>query len=183
MLKSVENGPVPQSPQQQDAAVDLRWYALSTRSRHEKQVRDRLEGIGIEPFLPLARTLSQWSDRKVWTETPLFPGYCFARFSLTQCHPVLQTPGIVRIVGSVMPEPIPDEEVAAIKTLAASRRPVESHAYLSEGAWVEVVRGPLTGLRGQLIRRAGQDCIVIRVHLIQQAVTVHIDINEVISVQ
>ena len=183
MLKSTECGPTVQVPEHPALTIDLRWYALSTRSRHEKQVRDRLTGIGVEPFLPMARKLSQWSDRKVWTETPLFSGYCFARFSLMHSHPVLQTPGIVRIVGSIMPEPIPDEEVAAIKTLTASQRSLESQDYLSEGAWVEVVRGPLTGLRGQLIRRSGQDCIVIRVHLIQQAVTVHIDMNEVVSVQ
>lgn len=183
MLKTVEHaGPIA-FPEYPDRAVDVRWYALSTRSRHEKLVRDRLAAIGVEPFLPMTRKLSQWSDRKVWTETPLFAGYCFARFSLVRTHPVVQTPGIVRIVGSVMPEPIPDEEMAAIKTLVDSQRPTESQDYLTEGALVEVVRGPLAGLRGQLIRRSGQDCIVIRIHLIQQAVTVHIDSSEVVSVQ
>ncbi len=183
MLDTIHNGSAIQIPEHRGVAADLHWYALSTRSRHEKQVRDRLANIGVEPFLPMTRKLSQWSDRKVWTETPLFSGYCFARFSLLNTHSVVQTPGVVRIVGSVMPEPVSDEEVAALKTLAASRRPIEPQDYLSEGAWVEVVRGPLTGLRGQLIRRAGQDCIVIRVHLIQQAVTVHIDMNEVVAVQ
>lgn len=183
MLETTDNGSAIQIFEQRDLAVDLRWYALSTRSRHEKQVRDRLANIGVEPFLPMARKLTQWSDRKVWTDTPLFAGYCFARFSLMSSHSVIQTPGIVRIVGSVMPEPIADEEVAAIKILAASRRPIEPQDYLCEGAWVEIVRGPLTGLRGQLLRRSGQDCVVVRVHLIQQAVTVHIDRNEVVSVQ
>ncbi|WHZ15139.1 MAG: Transcriptional activator RfaH [Nitrospira sp.] len=163
--------------------ANVRWYALSTRSRHEKLVRDRLTGIGVEPFLPLARKLSQWSDRKVWTEVPLFSGYCFARFSLTNSLPVLQTPGIIRIVGSVVPEPIPEEEFAAIRKLTESERSFERHDYLAEGALVEVVRGPLTGVRGQLIRKANHDCLVIRVHLIQQAATVHIDMDEVIPLQ
>jgi hypothetical protein len=48
---------------------------------------------------------------------------------------------------------------------------------------MEVVRGPLTGLRGQLLRKASHDCLVIRVHLIQQAATVHINMNEVVAVQ
>lgn len=162
---------------------NLQWYALSTRSRHEKLVRERLAGIGIEPFLPLTRQLSQWSDRKVWTNSPLFSGYCFARFALMNGLAIRQTPGVVRIVGVVMPEAIPDEEMAALKKLADSERSFEPHDYFVEGAWVEVVRGPLTGLRGQLIRKANHDCLVVRVHLIQQAATVHIDMSEVIPLQ
>lgn len=146
-------------------------------------VRDRLAGVGVEPFLPLTRKLSQWSDRKVWTASPLFSGYCFARFSLATSHVILQTPGIVRIVGSVSPEAIPDEELEAIRRLSESERSLESHPYFVEGDWMEVVRGPLTGLRGQLLRKASHDCLVIRVHLIQQAATVHIHMNEVVAVQ
>ena len=159
--------------------TDVRWYALSTRSRHEKMVRDRLAGIGVEPFLPLTRKSSQWSDRKVWTEIPLFPGYCFARFSLRSSLAILQTPGILRIVGSSAPEFIPDEELTAIRILVESTRPFENHGYITEGMWVEVVQGPLLGLRGQLIRQASHECLVISVRLIQQAAIVHIERSEV----
>lgn len=162
--------------------VDLQWYAVSTRSRHEKQVRDRLAAIGVEPLLPLTKTLSQWSDRKVWTTNPLFPGYCFARFSLESRLPILQTPGVVRIIGSVKPEPISEEELAAIKTVSTSKRHTEPHEYLVKGTWVEVIRGPLAGIRGELVRKGQQDGLVIRAHLIQQAAMVHIDRSEVIPV-
>ncbi len=171
------------NPVQEQSSTDVHWYAVSTRSRHEKMVRDRLAGIGVEHFLPLTKKLSQWSDRKVWTQSPLFPGYCFARFSLMNSHAILQTPGIVRIVGSVMPEAIPDEELTAIMKVAESERSLEPHDYLTEGGWVEVVRGPLTGLRGQLVRKTSHDCLVIRIHLIQQAATVHIDMSEVVPLQ
>ena len=158
------------------------WYALRTRSRHEKVVRDRLSSSGFEPFLPLARTIRQWSDRRKSVEIPLFSGYCFARFALEARYSVLQIPGIVNIVGTTTPEPIPQEELSAIKTLVASERNCDPHTYLAEGAWVEVVKGPLVGLRGQLVRKAGRHCIVIRVHLIQQAAAVHIDAREVVPV-
>lgn len=158
------------------------WYALSTRSRHEKQVRDRLAAIGIEPLLPLAQTLSQWSDRKVWVTNPLFPGYCFARFSLVNRLPILQTPGVVRIVGFLNPEPIPEEDMAAIQKLSASKRRAESCQYLEEGIWVQVIRGPLSGIRGQFVRKGQHGCLVIRAHLIQQAAMVHVDMSEVIHV-
>jgi transcription antitermination factor NusG len=146
-------------------------------------VRDRLISVGVETFLPLSRKLSQWSDRKVLTLSPLFSGYCFARFSLSMSHTVLQTPGLVRIVGSVMPEAIPDEELAVIMQVADSERSLEPHNYFAEGMWVEVIQGPLMGLRGQLVRKANHDCLVIRVHLLQQAATVHIDMSEVVPVQ
>lgn len=161
---------------------DLQWYAVSTRWRHEKQVRDRLAAIGIEPLLPLTKTLSHWSDRKVWMLNPLFGGYCFARFSLESRLPVLQTPGVVRIVGAAQPEPIPENELAAIQKMAESQRHTEPSEYFVKGAWVQVVRGPLAGIRGQLVRKGQHDCLVIQAHLIQQAALVHIDMSEVMPV-
>jgi transcription termination/antitermination protein NusG len=164
------------------SATEPRWYALSTRSRHEKQVRDRLAAVGFEILLPLTTSLNQWSDRKVWTQMPLFPGYCFARFALTNRLAVLQTPGVVRIVGSTRPEPISDEDLAAIQRLSESQRHTEPYAYFVEGAWVQVIRGPLAGLRGQLVRKGQHDCLVIRARLIQQAALVHIEMDEVMPV-
>lgn len=110
---------------------DCQWYALQTQSRHEKQVRDRLQAIGIEPLLPVGRQRRQWSDRKVWTTLPLFTGYCFANFALVRSLVVLQTPGVVRIVGTVRPEPIPAEEIAVFQRVA-SMNPVMEQGICSD---------------------------------------------------
>jgi len=158
----------------------LQWYALRTHSRHERQVRDRLEAVGIEPLLPLTKSLRQWTDRKVWTVMPLFSGYCFAQFSLENRLAILQTPGVVGIVGCARPEPLAEDEIEAIRKMCASQRQAEPADYFVEGAWVQVVRGPLTGIRGQMIRKAGRDCLVIRAHLIQQAASIQIEMSEVI---
>ncbi len=163
-----------------DVLPEPQWFALKTHSRHEKQVRDRLAAIGVEPLLPMTKSLRQWTDRKVWTILPLFSGYCFARFSLGNRLAILQTPGVIRIVGCLNPEPIPEEELTAIQKLCASQRHTESCEYFIEGAWVRVVRGPLAGIRGQLVRKGSHNCLVIRAHLIQQAALVHIDTNEVV---
>jgi transcription termination/antitermination protein NusG len=155
------------------------WYAIQTCSRHEKLVRDRLMTVGVEPFLPLSKQYRQWSDRKMWITAPLFGGYCFARFALANSLVVLNMPGVVRIVGSAKPEPIQPEEISALQQVASADRMMEPWDYLTEGSWVEVVRGPLIGLRGQLVRRAKQHGLVIRTSLIQQAALVHIMIDEV----
>ncbi|MFZ0996746.1 MAG: transcription termination/antitermination NusG family protein, partial [Candidatus Sulfotelmatobacter sp.] len=58
------------------------WYAIRTRSRHEKIVADQLERQSIESFLPLVKSTRKWSDRKKEVELPLFSGYSFARLAL-----------------------------------------------------------------------------------------------------
>ncbi len=162
---------------------DLRWYALRTRSRHEKVVREQLANQGIEPLLPTVKRLSQWKDRKKEIEVPLFSGYCFVRFASEQKLPVLKTIGVVDIVGSGRsPEPIPDEEIAAIRRLMASVLPYDSHPYLHEGMQVEVVRGPLQGIRGILLRKERRHRLVLGVRLIQQAAAVEIDMNDIAPV-
>jgi transcription antitermination factor NusG len=157
------------------------WYALRTRSRHEKVVRDQLSTQGIEPLLPTVRRLNQWKDRKKEVEVPLFSGYCFVRFQSEQKLPVLKTVGVVDIVGGGQrPEPIPDEEISALQMLMASVLPYDPHPYLHEGMNVEVVRGPLEGVHGILLRKERRHRLVIGVRLIQQAVAVEIDVSDVI---
>jgi transcription antitermination factor NusG len=160
---------------------DLRWFALRTKSRHEKLVREQLTNQGIEPLLPTVKRLSQWKDRKKEVEVPLFSGYCFVRFASEQKLPVLKTIGVVDIVGSGQrPEPIPDAEIAAIKTLMTSVLPYDPHPYLHEGMQVEVIRGPLQGVRGILLRKEKRHRLVLGVRLIQQAAAVEIDVNDVV---
>ena len=42
----------------------LNWYAVTTRSRHEKVVAKQLWQKDIECFLPLHEVLSRWKDRR-----------------------------------------------------------------------------------------------------------------------
>jgi len=159
------------------------WYAVRTRSRHEKLVRDRLAAQGIEHLLPTVFRLSQWKDRKKEIEVPLFSGYCFARFFWPDHLAVQTVSGVVSLVGGGQrPEPIPDAEIEAIKTLMASDLPYDAHPYLREGMTVEVKRGPLEGVQGILVRKAKRHRLVISIHLIQQAAAVEIDAADVAPV-
>ena len=160
-----------------------RWYAVRTRSRYEKIVRDQLASQGIEPLLPTVIRLSQWKDRKKEVEVSLFPGYCFVRFAADHKLPVLKTIGVVNIVSAgANPVPIADEEIAALRTLMASVLPYDSHPYLHEGMVVEVIRGPLQGVRGILLHKEKRHRLVLSVRLIQQAAAVEIDVADVLAV-
>lgn len=168
---------------QTDQTDSLHWYALRTKSRHEKLVRDQLDKQGIEPLLPTVKRLSQWKDRKKEIEIPLFSGYCFVRFSQEEKTPVRKTTGVVEIVGSgSQPEPIPEYEIAALRRLMTSVLPYDPHPYLHEGMQVEVVRGPLQGVQGVLLRKGKRHRLIVGIRLIQQAAAVEIDVNDVVAV-
>ena len=58
-------------------AIELQWYVVHVRSRHEFSVTERLVKSGIEAFLPIVERLRRWKDRKKLLAFPLFPGYLF----------------------------------------------------------------------------------------------------------
>lgn len=144
-------------------------------------MRDELSGRpGVEPFLPLYHRWSWWGDRTKQVQVPLFPGYCFARFRYADRLAVLKTFGVVGLVGLTdRPEWIPDPEIEAIRTLVESKLTYDPHPFLEEGDQVEVIRGPLKGTRGYLVRKDRADRVVLSVGLIRQAVAVEIHAADV----
>jgi transcription antitermination factor NusG len=159
------------------------WYVLRTRSRHEKVVRDQLMTREIGAFLPLYERWSRWKDRRQKVAFPLFPGYCFARFSLTERVRLLNLVGVVQLVGvGGPPEPVPDVEIEAIQRLTATTLQYDPHPFLEEGMEVEVIRGPLVGVRGRLLRKDRVARLVLAVTLIHQAAVVEIHPADVVRV-
>lgn len=165
-------------------AQAIHWYAIRTRSRSEKIVRDQLAGRAVEEYLPLVTRISRWKDRNKVIEWPLFQGYCFAKFCDDQKLTVLQTPGVIGIVGSGnTPDPILEEEILALQHVMDHPRPCESHAYLAEGMLVSVRRGPFKGIKGTLVRKGEGYRLVVSIHVIRQSVAVHIDADDVMPVE
>lgn len=157
------------------------WFALQTRSRHEKIVRHQLAARNIEQFLPTVTRLSQWKDRKKEIEFPLFPGYCFARFSLDNRFAVLQSPGVVHIVGALRPEPIPDLEIESLRIVLNNGPRYDLYPYLKKGCLVEVTKGPMKGVKGIFMRHARPNRLVLSINLIQRAVAVEVDASSIVS--
>jgi transcription antitermination factor NusG len=161
-----------------------RWYALRTRSRHEKRVHDQLAAQGVESFLPIIERWRQWKDRRKLVAFPLFPGYCFARFVAAQRIAVLRASGVVQIVGNREGAlPVPDDEIAGIQRLVTSTLPYDPHPYLETGMRVEVVHGPLAGLQGILVRKGSRARFVISVNLIQQSAAVELDASDLMPLR
>ena len=163
-----------------ESAEQPYWYAIQTRSRHEKVVRDQLAAKSITHLLPLWRKRSVWKDRVKFVEVPLFGGYLFGYFPLQDKVTVLETVGVARIVGmNGKPVPIPDEQIAAVRIMIEQRLPYDPHPYLVEGMRVRIKRGVLAGAEGTLIAKKQRHRLVISMDIIQQAVAVDVDSADV----
>jgi len=157
---------------------DAKWYAIRTRSRHEKVVGRELDAQGIPLFLPLVTSVRQWSDRRTKVEMPLFPGYAFVRvdyFSGERVR-VLRTTGVVDFVGhKAEGSSIPDEQIESIRTILIRNVPVKDHPFLNVGQRIRVRNGALSGVEGILVAVKGARQLVISVEPIQRSLCISLD--------
>jgi transcription antitermination factor NusG len=154
-----------------------RWYALHVRSNCESIVRNALDRIQVEAFYPHF----QVQGKKQLIERTLMPGYVLGRFDLLARAPVISIPQIVRIIGfGLVPSPIPDFEVASVRQMTES--PLTNatpHPYVAAGDTVVVMRGPLRGLEGFVIREKNETRVVVSIHMLQRSLAVTMDMDAV----
>jgi transcriptional antiterminator RfaH len=153
------------------------WYAVYTHSRTEKKVARELQKQNIDYYLPLYKTIRQWSDRKKKVEEPLIRSYIFVRITEKDYRTVLQTSGVVNIVSfSGKPVPIPDWQIENLKIVLGAEVPIApGEREFTKDEEVRITRGALEGLRGQIIQVKGRHKLVISVNALNYNVTVDID--------
>lgn len=156
------------------------WYALYTRSRHEKQVAAQLQQRDIESFLPLYSSVRRWKDRRVNLQLPLFPGYIFVHTSLQRRIEVLSVPGAVRFVAfNGRPAVLPESDLLRLLAGLDQGLRAQPHPYLKVGHRVRVRSGPLAGTEGILLRKKDQFRLIVSIDLIMRSVAVDIDAADV----
>ncbi len=158
-----------------------RWLALYTRPRFEKKIQKVLVEQNIECYLPMIKTLRQWSDRRKWVEVPLFSSYIFVKVSHLEYLSVLNAPGSVKFVsfeGNAVE--IPEKQIEAIKWVLSTNietEPLEEK--IPEGSKVEVIKGPLMGLIAEMTRYNNKNIIMLRIEQLDKSIEVKIPRNHV----
>ena len=131
-----------------------------------------MEEAGIDTFLPLMKVMKQWSDRKKWVEEPLFRSYLFVRIKQDEYHKVLSVTGVVRyITFEGKAAPVPEQQILAVKQFLDNE---EDQTIFSEpfkiGDKVEIFRGILKGLLGNLVDIRGKQKVRIEIESIGQSI-------------
>jgi transcription termination/antitermination protein NusG len=153
------------------------WYALHTRSRHERVVEHRLHQQGISTFCPIVSEVHRWSDRRKEVEVPLFSCYVFVRMAMTadERAKIYRAEGFLRFVGvRGQALPIPDEQIDAVRAITEQKVPWCSHPYLKVGQRIRIRGGALDGVEGIFLSRNGEDSLVVSVDAVQRSMAVRI---------
>ncbi|MGC1106893.1 MAG: UpxY family transcription antiterminator [Candidatus Acidiferrales bacterium] len=159
------------------------WYAAYTSANHEKRVAEQLAQRRVENFLPLYEAVHRWKDRRVRLQLPLFPGYVFVRLPLSEKLKILQLPGVARLVGfGDRPVSLPEDEIESLRRGLRGDVKMEPHPYLSEGRRVRIMRGPLTGMEGVLLRKKGNWRLVLSIDLLMRSIVVDVDAADTLPI-
>lgn len=164
------------SSEEEELEIQKKWYAIYTKSRAERTVCTRLSELAIDAYVPIIKTLRQWSDRKKWVEKPLISSYVFVHISQKEYLKVLNTEGVVKYVsfeGKAVP--IPEYQIKNLQLIENSDAEVEnSKIQFKEGERIEVTLGSMKGLKGELVKTGRKSRVLVRIDHINQNLLVNI---------
>ena len=152
------------------------WYVLYTAPRAEKQVRDRINALGVECWLPLHRAPRVWSDRVKIVELPLFNSYLFVRCTDPELRNLTRVYGVARIVYyNGKPAVVRQKEIDAIQDFLDQ---ASEHA-LCPGEEVEILCGAMKHVSGK-VKKIKENHLVL--YLEQLGATVCVKLDDVARV-
>jgi transcription antitermination factor NusG len=161
---------------------ERRWYAVFTLPQNEKSAIRHLHLRNIEAFLPTYDTIRVWKNRqRVKIVLPLFPNYLFVRINHHERVKVLQSPGVLRLVGNGRRcVPLEDAEIEFIRSGLFSKR-FEPYHELAVGEKVRIRSGVMQGVEGILVRKRNSLRFVLVLKLINLSAAVEVDADSLES--
>jgi transcriptional antiterminator NusG len=155
------------------------WFAVYTAPRHEKFVQAQLVAKQIQSFLPVYTSVRRWKNgvqREI--QHPLLPGYIFVCLGERERLPVMQTSGVVYIVGNgTSPVPLEDCEMHALR-VGAQRASLMPRSTVRAGDTVCITRGPFRGVKGYVEQHGGDLTFVVTIQLIQRSFAIRVDVGD-----
>ena len=156
---------------------NLNWYVLKTRSRAEEKVAQRINSKGLHVYLPLQKTIRQWSDRKKKIEVPLIPGTLFVETDEKSLNLLYEVPGfhsILLFLGK--PAIVRPDEINNLRLLLQDGVEIEKQDFetFKKGESIEVIRGPLQGIIATSIDEGRKHKLIVEIESMEQRFIVHV---------
>lgn len=147
-----------------------RWYVIHTKPRQEGRAEHNLQLQDYEVYLPMLKTSKRRNGKWVEVVEPLFPRYMFIRLTENEDNfaPIRSTFGVSKMVRfGDAPATAPEGLVDSLK-LAESGGDgahLESSQLFPEGSEVDIVDGPLEGIKGIVKCDTGEERVILLLNL------------------
>jgi transcriptional antiterminator RfaH len=175
-LLSLETYLHPEDLLQRSASVaeDACWWVLHTRPRTEKALARRFVDLGSSFFLPLHER--RWRNNGRWLTSymPLFPSYVFLHGDSQRRLQAVQT-NLVAQTLAVADQPRLQDDLERVLRLIRSGAPLTPEERLEPGNRVQIIKGPLAGLEGRVLRKGKQLRLLIEIQILQRGVSLEIE--------
>jgi transcription antitermination factor NusG len=167
----------------QPPATALPWYVLHIIPCHEFRAAERLQERAIEYYLPSTK---RKGFRGQLFDTPVFPGYVFARKRHIELYDAFRpTRWLLRVLGdSHGPITVAAQELESLRIVLATPKVV----VLPPDKWkggeeIEVRSGPLAGAHGTVAYVKNQHRLVVSVPMLGRCVSAELDADTVREIQ
>jgi transcription antitermination factor NusG len=144
--------------------VERRWFAIYTKVKCEKYVKDNIERKGIECYVPLMSKSRRYTRKVKHFEVPLINCYAFVHITKDQYLPVLETEHVFKFIkqGKDLIA-IPENEISILKKItgfALETVNIRKSDFLI-GTEVEVSKGNLAGIKGRIVNQNNNNSFVV----------------------
>lgn len=151
------------------------WHVLHVLSNQERRVARHLEVRSVEYYLPSYSERVRWSDRTVWTQRVLFPGYVFTRHLPHQRVTVIAVPGVLQDLGDEVRNMVSDAELEKIRAGLTSGLLLRPHRNITVGTRVIVREGIFMGAEGTVLELRKRCMVVLSLPAVRQSFSLDVD--------
>jgi transcription antitermination factor NusG len=153
---------------------DGRWWVLRTRPRAEKALARHLLARDLRFFLPQYQKRSRSNGRNFDSFHPLFAGYMFLHGDGNDRLRALETNQIAQVL-QVDDQVQLHQDLLRVHGLMLSDTALSPEERLEPGMLVEIMGGPLMGMKGKIVTRHNKKRFLVEVRFLQQGVSVDVE--------
>lgn len=150
------------------------WWVVHARPRAEKALARKMLEQQRPFFLPLYQKRWRKGGRQFCSHLPLFSGYLFVAGDDAARGELFMANQVVNVL------PVPDQaqlhaDLARVYRLMRDEASLTPEERMPPGTPVVIVRGPLAGLEGTLLRHGGGHRLFVEVSFLGRAASVELD--------
>jgi transcriptional antiterminator NusG len=154
--------------------VEGDWWVGHTRSRAEKSFAREMLAQRVTYFLPMRQHVMVWGGRRRKVLMPLFQSYVFFAGSPDDRESALRTNRLAHVI------PVRQKgqfvaELEAIRLAFQSGAMLDPYPSIAIGTHCRVIRGPLRGIEGVVIRKDATTRLVLQIRMLGQGASLEID--------